>query len=204
MVMKKFEAYIVPGGELEFQLTDSRHTFLLESEEGRMFASDLLSEFSRLHPTALLAAEQKIKQGNRPLFAAMQKNRGLYNLRMAHTICSCCFGERDDVPDFDGQRFRMERPTGCRDAKFCPWNGYHPRNADSFMVLCGAKREYGFTQQERRAVRLVQKGYVSPATIAEVLCISGKSVKNMFTSIYRKAGVAGMPELIVKIQHENL
>lgn len=202
--MRRFEAYIIPGGEIEIQLTDTRGTFLLESAEGHAFASELLDEVRRQHRTMLVAAEQKIKQGNRQLFAMMQQNRSLYNSRMAHEICSCCFGERDEVPDFDGERFRMERPQGCRMAKFCPWNGYLDRNRDSFMVVCGAKCEYGFTPTERRIVLLVQKGYVNPSVIAEALGIAQKSVWNHLSAIYRKAGVEGMPELIVRIQYENI
>ena len=202
--MKKFEAYIIPGGEVEVQLTDTRETFLLESEKGHSFAFDLLDECSRQHPMMLRAVEQKIKQGNRTLFSMMQNNRALYATRMAYTICSCCFGERDDVPDFDGIRFRLERPKGCRDAKFCPWNGYLERNKDSFMVVCGAKREYGFTPTERRIVLLAQKGFVNPSVIAEVMGIAQKSAWNHLTSIYRKTGVEGMPELIIRIQYENI
>ena len=202
--MKKFEAYIIPGGEVEIQLADTRETFLLESVEGQSFASDLMDEMRRQHPTMLLAVEQKIKNNNRTLWAMMKQNRSLYIGRMAHAVCSCCFGERDEVPDFDGQRFRMERPKGCREAKYCPWNGYLDRNRDSFMVVCGAKREYGFTPTERRIVLLAQKGYVNPSVIAEALGIAQKSVWNHLSSIYRKAGVEGMPELIIQIQHENI
>lgn len=202
--MRKFEAYIIPGGEVEIQLTDSKETFLLESEKGRSFAFELLDECKRQHPTMLRAVEQKIKQGNRSLFAMMQQSRGLYVTRMAHTICSCCFGERDEVTDFDGERFRMERPKGCRDAKFCPWNGYADRNKDSFMVVCGAKREYGLTPTERRIVRLAKDGFVNPPVIAEVMSLTQKSVWNHLSEIYRKVNVSGMPELLIKIQHENI
>lgn len=202
--MKKFEAYIIPGGEVEIQLTDTRDTFLLESVEGRMFASDLMDELHRQHPTMLLAVEQKIKQGNRALFSAMKQNRSMYVGRMAHEVCSCCFGERDEVPDFDGERFRMERPKGCREAKYCPWNGYLERNKDSFMVICGAKREYGFTPTERRIALLAKKGFVNPSVIAEALGIAQKSVWNHLSAIYRKTEVEGMSEFIFKIQYENL
>lgn len=202
--MKRFEAYIIPSGEVEIQLTDTRETFLLESVDGHAFASELLDEVRRQHRTMLVAVEQKIKQGNRQLFAMMQQNRALYNSRMAHEVCVCCFGERDEVPDFDGIRFRMERPKGCRAEKFCPWNGYLDRNRDSFMVVCGAKREYGFTPTKRRIVLLAQKGYVNPSVIAEALGIAQKSVWNHLSAIYRKVGVEGMSELIVRIQHENV
>lgn len=202
--MKKFEAYIIPGGEVEIQLTDTRDTFLLESVEGLSFASDLMDELHRQHPTMLLAVEQKIKQGNRNLYAMMKQNRSLYVSRMAYAVCSCCFGERDEVPDFDGERFRMERPKGCREAKYCPWNGYLQRNADSFMVVCGAKREYGFTPTERRIALLAKKGFVNPSVIAEALGIAQKSVWNHLSAIYRKAGVENMSEFIIKVQYENL
>lgn len=202
--MRKFEAYIIPGGEVEILLTDTHETFLLESVEGHAFASDLLTEIRHRYPTMLVAVEQKIKCGNRTLYSMMKQNRSLYNSRMAHEVCACCFGERDEVPDFDGERFRMERPKGCREAKFCPWNGYSERNKDSFMVVCGAKREYGLTSTERRIALLAQKGYVNPSVIAEVLGIAQKSVWNHLSNIYRKVGVDGMPELLIRIQYENI
>ena len=72
------------------------------------------------------------------------------------------------------------------------------------MVVCGAKREYGFTPTERRIVLLAQKGFVNPSVIAEVMGIAQKSVWNHLTSIYRKTGMEGMPELIIRIQYENI
>lgn len=202
--MKKFEAYIVPDGDVEIQWMDTREVFRLESEAGFAFAQELLAELRRQHPTMLRAVEQKIKQSSKSLYALMKQNAHLYRTQMVHTVCSCCFGERDDVADFDGQRFRMERPKGCRDAKHCVFNGYSERNKDSFLVICGAKREYHFTATERRIVLLVKEGCVNPSAIAEKMGIAYKSVKNMLTSIYRKAGVAGMPELTNQIAYENI
>ena len=202
--MKRFEAYIIPGGEVEIQLTDSHETFLLESETGVMFASELMDELRRQHPTMLLATEQKIKNGNRSIYALMKQNRTTYLLRMAHQICSCCFGERDEIPDFDGQRFRMERPKGCREAKYCPWNGYLDRNRDSFMVICGAKREYGLTPTERRVATLAKQGFTSPIVIAEAMGIAQKSVWNHLSSIYRKVGVENMSDFIIRTKDENI
>ena len=202
--MKRFEAYIIPGGEVEIQLIDSRETFLLESEKGMMFASELMDELHRQHPTMLLAVEQKIKNSNRSLFAMMKQNRGVYLLRMSHMVCSCCFGERDEVPDFDGTRFRMERPKGCREAKYCPWNGYLDRNRDSFMVICGAKREYGLTTTERKVASLAKQGFTAPAVIAEAMGIAQKSVWNHLSSIYRKVGVENMSDFIIRTKDENI
>lgn len=201
--MNQFEAYIIPGGEVEVQ-DHQGHTFTIESERGLMFAAELVSELRLQHPTMLLAVEQKIKRNNKQLFAMMKQSHRIYLSQVAHTVCSCCFGERDEVPDFDGIRFRMERPNGCREAKYCPWNGYAERNKDSFMCICGAKREYHFTPQERQIVLLAKKGFVNPAIIAEALGLAQKTVWTHLTDIYRKTGTDGMPALINRIAYENV
>lgn len=202
--MDKFEAYLVPGGDIEIYLMDKGRTFRLDSEEGIGFSAELIGELERYYPTMLVAAAQKIRRENRSLYSMMMNNRRLYLTHMTHTVCGCCFGERDDIPDYDGESFRMERPDKCRDARYCPWNGYCGRNSDSFMVICGAKREYGFTPTERRIALLVKKGYVTPAVIAGAISLTQKNVWNHLTNIYRKTGTAGMPELITKIYHENI
>lgn len=202
--METFEAYLIPGGDVEVNFMECRKTILLDSPKGLDFAVELIDELKRYYPTMLVAVEQKIKRENRSLFAMMRQNTSLYASRMAHTVCGCCFGERDDIPDYDGSRFHMERPDKCRDIKFCPWCGYSGRNRDSFMVICGAKREYGFTPTERRIALLVKKGYVNPSVIAGAMGIAPKSVNNFLTSIYKKTATAGMPELINLIKDENI
>lgn len=202
--MKKFEAYLTPDFQVEVNFPDEGRTILLDSVDGHDFARELVAEFGRLHPSALKAVEQKVKQGNRSLWAMMRENRHLYVQHVAKVICSCCFGERDHIADYDPalQRFRMERPKGCREAGHCPWNGYHERNRDCFMVVCGAKREYGFTPTERRIVLLAKQGYVNPSVMAEVMGVSQKSVWNFLSSIYRKTDTGGMPELLMRVKDE--
>lgn len=202
--MKKFEAYLTPDFQVEVNFPDEGRTILLESVEGRDFARELVAEFGRLHPKAMVAVEQKVKQSNRSLFAMMRENRSLYVMQTAKVICSCCFGERDHIADYDPalQRFRMERPKGCREAGQCPWNGFHERNRDSFFVVCGAKREYGFTPTERRIVLLAKQGFVNPSVVAEVMGVTQKSVWNALSSVYRKTGTGGMPELLMRVKDE--
>lgn len=204
MCMKRFEAYIIPDGEVEIRFPDSQETILLQSSEGLLFSADLLEELRRRYPMMVLAVEQKIKQTNRSVYALMKSNRTMYLQHMGHCICSCCFGERDSVLDFDGKRFRMERPDCCRDFKFCPWNGYRETNADNFMVICGAKREYGFTPTERKIALCVQREITEPKIMGELLGMTQKSVWNHLSSIYKKTCVTGMPELIIELQHENI
>lgn len=202
--MERFEAYLVPGGDIEVFLVDRGRTFRLDSAEGMEFSAELIGELERYYPTMLVAAGQKIRRENRSLYSMISCNRRLYLSHVAHTVCSCCFGERDDIPDYDGESFRMERPDKCRDARYCPWNGYAERNAGSLMVICGGRREYGFTPVERRIALLVRRGYVSPPVIAGAMALTQKSVWNHLTNIYRKTGTAGMPELITRLYHENI
>lgn len=194
--MEPFEDYISQNGEVTITLPDSGEQFLLSSPRGTSFAHELLQEIGKQHPTMIKAVEQKHKLMNKKMFAAMQANRKIYVERMAHTICSCCFGEMGDVLDYDGEKFRMEYPRQCRDMKFCPWNGYAERNNDSFMVICGAKREFGLSPQERRVCHLVQAGYVSRSLMADVMKLSSDSLHKFLNKIYGKTGVSGMAELI--------
>lgn len=202
--MKRFEAYLIPGGEVEVYLPDEDRSFRLESAEGHTFSIELVDMLRELYPSMILAVETRFRLRNRTLYSMMKENRTLYAANIIHSVCSCCFGERDHVFDYDGERFHMERPKGCREAKHCPWNGYLERNKDSFMVICGAKREYGFTPQERRVALMVKAGIVKPEVIAEVMCITQQSVWKLLSAAYKKAGVDNMTELLVKIQHENI
>lgn len=194
--LEKFEAHLIKGGDVEIRILSRRHTFLLDTEDGYEFGKNLIREVERLHPTVLKAVEQKIKQGNRSLYATMKLHKTIYVDRVCHTICSCCFGEDDEHPDFDGTRFNMEYPRQCRDAKYCPWNGYEERNKDSFMVICGAKREYGFTPQERRVVLNLQGGITNLDVMADVMCLTKASIYKFMTKIHEKTGVKTLPELI--------
>lgn len=202
--MRRFEAYLIPGGDIEICYPDTRETILLDSEEGLSFAGELIEHLECCYPTMILAVEQKIKRENKSLYAVMKSNRTVYLRNVVQTVCACCFGERDRTLDYDGCRFNTEYPDKCRDFKYCPWNGYAERNADSFMVICGAKREYGFTPSERRLVMLVKKGYVNPSILASAMSVTQKSIWNYLNSIYKKTGVAGMPELINLVKDENI
>lgn len=202
--MDRFEAYLIPGGDVEIRLLDKGEIFLLDSEKGLSFAGDLHAYLSRFYPSMLRAVEQKIKQANRSLYATILKNRRLYLQHTAHIVCSCCFGECDEAPDFDGRRFRMEFPRQCREQKFCPWCGYSARNKDSFMVICGAKREFGLTPQERCMVLLVQGGITDSSMLADAMQLSQKRITNMLSSVYKKIGVSGMPELLTVLKDERI
>ena len=202
--MKRFEAYIVPDNNIEVYFPDEDVTIHLNSTKGISFALDLIDLIKQRFPSMLLAIESKFKFHNRTLFSTMKKNPSLYAINIVHAICGCCFGERDHVLDFDGDKFYFERPVGCREAKYCPWNGYNERNKDSFIVICGAKREYGFTHQERRVALLLKSGTVKPEVIAEIMCISQKSVWNLLSSIYKKSGCDNMSDFIVKVKDENI
>lgn len=202
--MDKFEAHVKPGGDIVIQLLDKGDIFLLDSEQGRMFAGELLTEIGKRYPTMIRAVEQKIKQENRSLFAVMKERSDVYTSRVAHIICSCCFGEDDEFPDYDGCRFNMEYPRQCRNAKFCPWNGYKERNKDSFMVICGAKREFGLSPQERRVLLNVQNGILSQEVMADIMRLSKASIWKFMTKIHEKTGAKTMPELVELVKEERI
>lgn len=202
--MKKFEAYLTPEGEVEVRFPVEGETILLDSARGRDFAAELIQAIRARYPYMVMAIEQKVKHDNRSLHATMMQNTTTYTQVVGHTICACGFGERDELLDFDGERFHFEYPRQCRQAKYCPWCGYRKGNEDRKMVICGARREYGLTPQERRAALLVQQGFTAPAVIADVLCVTQKSVWNILSNIYRKTGCEGMPELLIRLKDERL
>lgn len=202
--MKPFEAYITPEDAIEVYFPDERRTICLESAEGLAFADELVGMLRERYPSMLLAVEARFRTMNDALWRVMKLDATVYAHHVIHSVCSCCFGERDHVLDFDGERFRMERPTGCRQAAYCPWNGYSQRNRDSFMVICGAKREYGFTPQERRVALLVRQGFVEPDVIAQAMAVAPKTVRNMICTIFRKVGCNSMGQLINAIRDEGI
>lgn len=202
--MKKFEAYIELKGEMGIVYPDSGERFLLDSDKGYAFANELLEEIGKRYPTMLKAAEQKIKMGNHSLFSMMGQQPRLYATRMSHVICSCCFGELDDSLDFDGKKFNLEYPRQCRDLKFCPWNGYLERNKDSFMVICGAKREFGLSSQERRVLLLVQSGITDLNVIADVMQLTKASIHKFMLKIHQKTGMEKLADLINLIKNERI
>lgn len=202
--MKKFEAYIELKGEMGIVLPDSGERFLLDSNKGYEFAVELLDEIAKHYPTMLKAVEQKIKTGNRSLFTMMLQQPRMYATRMSHQICSCCFGELDDSFDFDGDKFNLEYPRQCRELKFCPWNGYLDRNKDSFMVICGAKREFGLSLQERRVLLLVQSGITDLDVIADVMQLTKASIHKFMLKIHQKTGVTKLPDLINLVKSERI
>lgn len=173
---------------------------MFDSPEGADFLASLIEEMERLHPSVVRSAEQKIRLTNKSLYAVMMKDLKTYRLNISRIILSCCFGENDENPDWDGKEFHFEFPRMCRDAAVCIWNGYADRNRDNYMVICGAKAEYGFTQQERRVVLNIQRGITDLGTIADVMNLSKASIWKFMTSIYRKTGTASLPELASKIK----
>lgn len=202
--MKRFEAYIELKGEMGIVFPDSGERFLLDSNKGYEFAVELLDEIAKHYPTMLKAVEQKIKTGNRSLFTTMLQQPRMYATRMSHQICSCCFGELDDSLDFDGDKFNLEYPRQCRELKFCPWNGYLDRNKDSFMVICGAKREFGLSPQERRVLLLVQSGITNLDVIADVMQLTKASIHKFMLKIHQKTGAAKLPDLINLVKNERI
>lgn len=164
------------------------------------FAASLIEELEKRHPSVLRSAEQKIRLTNRSLYAVIMKDVRTYRLNVSRIILSCCFGENDEIPDWDGREFHFEYPRMCRDAAFCVWNGYAERNRDSYRVICGAKAEYGFTPQERRVVLNIQRGITDLGTIADVMGLTKASIWKFMTSIYRKTETTSLPDLVSKIK----
>lgn len=202
--MRKFEAYISFDGSIEITTVEPRASFFLDSHDGYGFGEELLKEISVRYPTMIKAVEQHIKLYNNSLLAVIRQNRRQYVLRVVHIILSCCFGELDHELDFDGTRFKMEYPRQCRCQTFCPWNGYADRNKDSFMVICGAKREFGFTPQERRVLHLIQSGTINPSTIADVMQLTKSSIQNFMNRIYKRTDTSNLAELINLIKDERI
>lgn len=201
--MERFEAWIEGDGVM-VHLMDSGRLLPLESRELADFIRQLVIVMQEQYPYLVRAVESKIRLSNRSLYALMQSNPTLYYRQVARQICACCFGEHDDIPDYDGHSFRMERPRACRDMALCPWCGYRPDAAEKRMVICGARRDYGLTPQERRVVSLVRRGIFRPEQIASLLCVTQKSVWNLLSSIYEKTHTSDLPELIYRIDHDSL
>lgn len=201
--MERFEAWI-DGGNVVVHLMDSGKLLTTDCEELRQFFSELIGLMREQYPYLIRAVESKIRLSNRSLYTLMQQHPNLYNYYMARQICACCFGERDDVPDYNGERFRMERPQACRDMELCPWCGYRKGSQDKKFVICGARRDYGLTPQERKVVELVRQGVLRPEQMSLLLCITQKSVWNLLSSIYKKTNVSDLPELVYRIDHDSL
>lgn len=173
---------------------------MFDSAEASDFIASLIEEMEKRHPSVLRSAEQKIRLTNRSLYAVMMKDLRTYRVNVARIILSCCFGENDEQPDWNGKEFRFEFPRMCRDAAYCIWNGYSERNKDNYKVICGAKAEYGFTQQERRVVLNIQRGITDLGTIADVMGLTKASIWKFMTSIYRKTETTSLPDLVSKIR----
>lgn len=198
-MLKPFESSLQPGGDVLIRITDDNECFLLNSVSGTDFAVSLIEEMEKRHPSVIRSVEQKIRLTNRSLYSVMMKDLRTYRLNVARIILSCCFGENDETPDWDGKEFHFEYPRMCRDSVYCIWNGYSERNKDNYKVICGAKAEYGFTQQERRVVLNIQRGITDLGTIADVMNLSKASIWKFMTSIYRKTETNSLPALISKI-----
>ena len=202
--MKKFEAYMTPEGEIEICFPMEGETILLDSIRGREFAAELIQTIRSNYPHMITAIEQKLKHDNRSLYALMMKDTSLYTQMVGYTICACGFGERDEQLDFDGENFHFEYPRQCRAIKFCPWCGYRKEKENCKTVICGARREFHFTPQERRVALLVQKGCTLPELIANELCITTKSVWNILSNIYTKVNCRDIAELITRLKDERI
>lgn len=201
--MERFEAWI-ENGSVQVHLMDSARLLPLDSKELTDFVRELVTIMREQYPYLIRAVESKIRLSNRSLFALMQQTPHLYYYQVARQICSCCFGEHDDIPDYDGQHFRMERPRACRDMPLCPWCGYREDGYDKRLIICGARRELGLTPQERKVLELVRRGVFRPEQLARLLCVTQKSVWNLLSSIYKKTSVSDMTELIYRIDHDSL
>lgn len=199
-MLKPFESSLQPGGDILIRMTGDGKCFLVGSAEGADFCALLIEEMEKRHPSVIRSAEQKIRLANRSLYAVMMKDLRTYRVNISRIILSCCFGENDEIPDWDGKEFHFEYPRMCRDAVFCVWNGYSERNKDSYKVICGAKAEYGFTQQERRVVLNINRGITDLGTIADVMGLSKASIWKFMTSIYRKTETSSLPDLVSKIK----
>lgn len=199
-MLKPFESSLQPGGDILIRIIGSGSCFLLSSSEGVEFAALLIEEMEKRHPSVVRSVEQKIRLTNRALYSVMMKDVRTYRMNVARVIFSCCFGENDETPDWDGKEFHFEYPRMCRDAIYCIWNGYSERNKDSYKVICGAKAEYGFTQQERRVVLNIVRGITDLGTIADVMGLSKASIWKFMTSIYRKTETTSLPDLVSKIK----
>lgn len=204
MSLPKFESYLTPDGDVLVRNLDLRTEMSLSSAEGYAFGEDLIKEFGTRYPSAIRAIEQRIAQREPQTWKAMRTNRRLYVQRVAWTICACCFGELDGQPDWDGKCFHPEEPRGCRERHHCPYCGYSERNEQMQSCICGMRREYRLTEQEKRIVRLVQHGACRPEVIADVMQTTLDAVRGSLKNIYHKVGVAGMPELVFAIKDERV
>lgn len=200
MMLKPFESSLQPGGGILIRIVEDDTCFMFDSADGSGFIASFIEEMTKHHPSVVRSAEQKIRLANRSLYAVMMKDLRTYRINVARVILSCCFGENDETPDWDGKMFHFEYPRMCRDAAFCVWNGYSERNRDSYNVICGAKEEYGFTHQERRVVLNIQRGITDLGVIADVMGLTRASIWKFMTSIYRKTGTSSLPELVSRIK----
>ena len=199
LMLKRFEASILFNGEILIYIIDENRTFTLSSSEGKEFAYELLEKMKILHPSVIKAAEQKLRLYNKASFSALLNDKTLYNEKISRIILSCCFGESDENPDWDGEKFNFEFPRMCRDITICPWNGYSKKNKDKFNVICGAKSEFGFTSQQRKVVLYIQSGITDLGKIADLLGVTKANIWKFMTSIYRKTETTSLSELIHKI-----
>ena len=174
-MLKPFESSLQPGGEILIKIVGEGTCFMFDSAEASDFLASLIEEME-------------------------MKDLRTYRVNVARIILSCCFGENDEQPDWNGKEFRFEFPRMCRDAAYCIWNGYSERNKDNYKVICGAKAEYGFTQQERRVVLNIQRGITDLGTIADVMGLTKASIWKFMTSIYRKTETTSLPDLVSKIK----
>ena len=72
------------------------------------------------------------------------------------------------------------------------------------MVICGAKREFGLSPQERRVLLNVQNGILSLEVMADIMCLSKASIWKFMTKIHEKTGAKTMPELVELVKEERI
>lgn len=200
----RFEAYIDADGEVKVRNLDLTTEFVLSSKEGYEFSELMIEEFASRYPSAIKALEQRFQLREPKEWKQMQQNHVHYLTRMVWQICACCFGELDGQPDYDGEQFHCEEPRGCRERSRCPWCGYSARNTDTQLTICGMRRDWQFTDRERKIARLIQSGLVRPDAIADVLNVSLEGIRTSVKNMCGKVGVTGMSELLFAIKDERL
>ncbi len=162
-MLGKIEFYTCPDGSVNVK--EQGKPLYPYGQECRQLTEELIVLIRDLYPGAFTALAR--------LYAASERNRGLYEYRIVHRFIRCNFGEYDTLShDVDGAGgFRFEE-TRCPLRGECLLEG----------TVCKPRLQTELTDREQEVARLLAEG-LSRQEVADELGISTYTVNRHIAKI---------------------
>lgn len=165
-------------------LTDGKATEVTEHD--REFIDGLLSDIENFYPEAYKTLQD--------VYTKSSTNLPYYRFLMVRRFLKCNFGSLDTTEhDMDDDRiFHFERVS-------CPMRG----ECKHECVICMPKFNSKLSDAEMRVMRMYYE-YKDIMKIAEMLYLSGHTVKNHIKSAFAKIGVHSRGEFITYASRHHI